>query len=221
MSKMNNADFAPKRPKAKLLSKRPVSWLSQNRLIAAIIAGIFLLSRRFSNLVNTSDIAAKLFGKSVSDSASAIDSRSVSLGKGSEDSAISVDSVSTEFGKALLDSVYTTDDVGGEASVDDDQTVTFFKNLNEISLVTETITRVFTAFRSFSDGGSISDQMALSYSKPQTELLEVADSVAYLAGIGVYDTLPAIDSGYALAQDYVDNGLYFAEDYVGTKTIFT
>ncbi len=213
MARMNRGEIKSTRP---ILSR-----LLQNRVVSAVIVGIFLLSRRFTNIASTSDSLSVFLSKIFGDSSIARDSVSKEPNISKADTGLASSETYISTSKVLTDTVYVTDDVGGQATIDDDQNMSFFKNISNLSLAADTFDRTFIASRSFSETSTISDSSSISTDKPVSEALTSTDLFSYLADKYSYDTLSAADSGEGLKQDYVDNGFYFAEDYVGSKFNFT
>ena len=222
MSRMNRGDIKSKRPKLSgLTQNRILSSLTQNRIIAAVLVGIFLLTRRIANVAKAIDSLAVSLGKVFSNTSTASDSVAKHPNIGRTDTGSASDTRFIETTKSIADSVYVTDDVGGQATIDDDQTVSFFKNLSNVSGASDTFARTFIAIRSFSETPTVSDDKSISAGKLLSNFATPTDVFSYIAGKNSYDTLSASDSGQGLKQDYVDNGFYFAEDYVGSKFTFT
>ena len=222
MSRMNRGDIKSKRPKLSgLTQNRILSSLTQNRIIAAVLVGIFLLTRRIANVAKAIDSLAVSLGKVFSNTSTASDSVAKHQNIGPTDTGTASDSRSIDAIKSIADSVYVTDDVGGQATIDDDQTVSFFKNVSNVAGASDTFEMTFTPIREFSDISTVSDAKSMLIGKLQIDPATVSDAFNYSASKNSYYTLSASDSGQGFLQDYVDNGVYFAEDYVGSKFTFT
>jgi hypothetical protein len=157
------------------------------------------------------------------------------------DSAAAFDAINSRaFGKALADTATLTDDVGGAASADDDQTMQFFKNVVELSWVTEAQARAGT--KPFADAFAITDSAAKAVGWLPTDATTIADSAARVvqfarspseaptvsdlyARVGAFSRAfahggAAADAGLAAMQDYTSDATYFAADYVGIARTF-
>jgi hypothetical protein len=144
--------------------------------------------------------------KLLSDTASADDDTQVGLGKSLSDTFGIGDAIqSFQFGKKLDDTVRSTDDVGGVHTIDDNQTIAFFKNTGDIASADDNLSRVVSFSRAFSDGSgatdlpsigfgtsssdsaSFSDDAVISYGKRPDENVGAADdfskTVAYTRGL--------------------------------------
>lgn len=105
------------------------------------------------------------------------------------------------FGKVLGHNVGATDDLNGVLP-GDDQTISFFKSLDQTFQAAEDFVRRVTYIRAFSDNFSTSD----------TDTLVV--------GKITQDASQTSDSGSLRMQSYTEDMTYFAEDYVGTTRTF-
>jgi len=132
-------------------------------------------------------------GKSAADSGLASDSLAIHPNKAAQDSSATsdainfdttkapvdiaqlIDSASFSAIKALADTVYSTDDVGGEASVDDDQYVSFFKNHTDLGFVSETLQKAVDTIRS--DAAGVTDLAGTHPNKGVQDLASTIDSI--------------------------------------------
>jgi hypothetical protein len=105
------------------------------------------------------------------------------------------------FEKVLGHTVGATDDLNGVVP-GDDQTISFFKSLDQTFQAAEDFVRRVTYIRAFSDNFSTSDTDTLVVSK----ILQDASQTS--------------DSGSLRMQSYTEDMTYFAEDYVGTTRTF-
>lgn len=113
--------------------------------------------------------------KAKTDSFAAADLASVGLGKTLADSFSALDSSTRLLNKGLFDNVSITDDVDGQASVLDDETMSFVKVMNQQSLVSDDFARVVAYARSYSDSFGVSDIPSVEAQKPFAESLTIAD----------------------------------------------
>lgn len=94
--------------------------------------------------------------KPLTDSASADDDTQVGISKPVSDTFTANDTIQPfQFAKNLDDTVRVTDDVGGEASVDDDQTIAFFKVRSDSGSVSDSEVKLLG--KGLGDGASAAD----------------------------------------------------------------
>lgn len=206
--------------KALVQSKRLLAAAISVRLVASSILGVFLILKEFFNSVFVTETVAKSVGKDESDNFVASDLLALNPVKGAVDNTALADDKQLDVEKVIFDNVYHTDDVGGEASVDDDQTIQFIKVRSELAFVTDSLARTAAYQRQFTESLAASDLTLINVSVGTLDLVQVVETTAKLLAKGTSDTLAGIDSGTLLNQDYVDNPFYFADDYVGVKRVF-
>ena len=160
-----------------------------NRLLAEVKFGLFLLLKQLADEATATQLVEKLFGKTLADSTETLDS------------------ASKEVGKVLADSVQVTDDVGGEASLDDDQTIQFWKNATNLAYSLDSDSKAVG--KQLSDSGEVNEQTSINYGKSQQDASEASESVSKDIAARIGDDTD---------QDYVTDG-YFFEDYIeGPRT---
>ena len=206
--------------KALVQSKRLLAAAISVRLVASSILGVFLILKEFFNSVFVTETVAKSVGKDESDNFVASDLLALNPVKGAVDNTALADDKQLDVEKVIFDNVYHTDDVGGEASVDDDQTIQFIKVRSELAFVTDSLARTAAYQRQFTESLAASDLTLINVSVGTLDLVQVVETTAKLLAKGTSDTLAGIDSGTLLNQDYVDNPFYFADDYVAVKRVF-
>jgi hypothetical protein len=120
-----------------------------SRLLAAVSLGKFVLVRLLTDTSYASEIASKLFGKTLSDNSSASDQ---------------IDT--KHIGKGLSDTVGATDDINGEAVLGDDQEILFIKSLFDNGVLLDqpalNVDKVLGDAISSSDNGSLLSQNYVS-----------------------------------------------------------
>jgi hypothetical protein len=95
--------------------------------------------------------------------------------KGLAEFQTTVDVITSKvLGKSLVDGVQSTDDFFGSANPDDDETMFFFKALNDVASKTDSATLAST--KSFSEVEATSDSKAVDYGKNLTEAKAAADT---------------------------------------------
>lgn len=134
----------------------------------------------FSDLSNTSDAETKAIGKGLSESVGTSEAKSFNVTK------------------ALSNTVYVTDDVGGEATIDDDQTIAFFKVLSNQSLASDTVSLAAAYNRQFNDPSVVGDTVSLisAYSRSFNDGVSVTDQILLeiILPISLSDSAFASDS---------------------------
>lgn len=131
--------------KISAVTNRLKASVLSSRLVAAISLGKFVLVRLLTDSSYASELAAKLLGKSLSDTSSASDT---------------IDTKQVD--KVLSDSAFATDDINGAAVLGDDQLILFIKSLNDNGYVLEQAaigsSKPFSDATSSSDNGSLVSQ---------------------------------------------------------------
>jgi len=137
---------------------------------------------------NTSDSAKHAFGKDVKNIADIVDSDykafskalveapslmdaidTIAFFKNTQDASNFTDDETLAFVKILSDGIGVTDDVDGTASTLDDQEMQYFKNLTNVTNITDTILISVAFVRAFSDNPSMSDIASLGISKSKDD----------------------------------------------------
>lgn len=171
------------------------------------------------------DAPAKNFGKNVSDALGLTDDQVFAIGKGitetttiSELTAIAFAKVladqagisdlpSKNIGKVFAEVLGVTDDVDGEATVEDDQNIAFFKNTTNVAHVTDLLTRVVAYVRAFTETVGAADTPSLGVGKPLADSASVSEVIdIVLAKVkNLSDTVSAIDElAFAIAKSLTD-----------------
>jgi hypothetical protein len=94
-----------------------------------------------------------------------------------------------------------TDDVGGEATIDDDQTISFFKVLNNIATASDAVIIEAAYNRQFNDSSNASDTVSLiaSYSRSFNDSVSITDQII------IEVILPFALSDSAFASDSLES----------------
>tara|TARA_R100000231_G_scaffold104750_1_gene77660 strand:+ start:14985 stop:16118 length:1134 start_codon:yes stop_codon:yes gene_type:complete len=133
--------------------------------------------------------------KLLSDTASADDDTQVGLGKSLTDTFGTGDAIqSFQFGKKLDDTARATDDVGGEASVDDDQTIAFFKVTGDIAGADDNLSRVVSFTRAFSDGSGVTDLPSIAFNTSPSDNATFSDDAVISYGMNPDENIGATDN---------------------------
>ncbi len=145
------------------------------------LARVFLKKVADDNTALSDQIDTKAVGKVVSDPIGVSDLAKASMDKGIVDAAGVTDQAAAYLVKHLYDTVTFTDDLDGSASILDDQEITFFKVLGDVSGVSDLFERVVSYVRRFEDSAALTDQTALAVGKSISEGASVFDaSMAFL-----------------------------------------
>ena len=171
------------------------------------------------------DAPAKAFGKNVSDALGLTDDQVFAIGKGitetttvSELTAIALAKVladqagisdlpSKNIGKVFAEVLGVTDDVDGEATVEDDQHIEFFKNTTNVTHVTDLLTRVVAYVRAFTETVGAADTPSLGVGKPLADSASVSEviDIVLTKVKNLSDTVSAIDElAFAIAKSLTD-----------------
>jgi len=90
----------------------------------------------------TSDAQTASLGKALSDFSAMTDAKTTSLNKGNTDSSSFADAEIKDFHKFINEQAGVTDDLDGEASAEDDQTMTFVKVRSDLAAMTDILSIV-------------------------------------------------------------------------------
>ncbi len=104
-----------------------------------------------------SDLEVFTFYKTLTDDYSVSDANTLETGKSLSDAAGFTDELARDFSKDIVDQLIATDDWDGAASVDDDQTMLFEKQLPDLFVVTELFERLVNFVREFDDAAAATD----------------------------------------------------------------
>lgn len=176
------------------------------------------------------DAASRQFQKAVTDNGAISDEIALSFLRGLTDAASITDAFRQEFlkprsdavefqdasvssiTKHVSDDVLFTDDVDGQASLEDDQEMHFFKSISNVSVVTEIFLMVMNYVRSADSSAtvvdlisglfgkvaqsnsSVSDAATASFSKGLTEVLSTVDGIAISIDTSRGDALSSSDA---------------------------
>lgn len=180
----------------------------------------FFISKLTDDQLDVLEQVSLSVGIPLSDSGTVTDESVWELIKAITENPLLIDEARFDVAKGISDTVFVTDDLGGESTVDDDQTIQFLKVRSDLAFISEVLSRIVAYNREFADAATVSDSPALSFSTSFADAFQAAEFAVKLLGKGESDTLAGSDSGTLLNQDYVDNPFYFADDYVGDKRTF-
>jgi hypothetical protein len=98
-------------------------------------------------------------GKNIADIATSVDAQVLTAGKVLSNTADLSFSVALDTTKLLTDNIFVTDDIDGEASIEDDQNMLFFKSRTDNGYVSESNVKSFG--KGNSDSASVTDSGSL------------------------------------------------------------
>ena len=105
--------------------------------------------------------------------------------------------------------MFVTDDLGGESTVDDDQTIQFLKVRSDLAFVSEVLSRIVAYNREFADAATVSESHAITFTRPVSDAFTASESLDRTASYnrefadsGLLSDDQAITTGKALADSY-------------------
>jgi hypothetical protein len=120
------------------------------------------VGKGFSDGSSFSDSEIRATSKALSDNPSATDSQSFGYTKATADTSSTADAEIKDFHKFINENTGVTDDLDGEASTDDDQTMTFVKVRSELATMIDILTivqgKLFSDASALTDSGSVRNQ---------------------------------------------------------------
>lgn len=120
----------------------------------------YSFNKPLSEAIVANDVPAKAFGTTRFDAFSATDQiDAFGLFKRNTDSGVLAVTTRIDTTKLLADNLYATDDLDGEASLEDDQNMFFFKRRSDNGYVYESNVKSFGTYRS--DSASVADSGSL------------------------------------------------------------
>lgn len=167
------------------------------------------ISSNKAETLSTSDLIQKQVNQAKADQVGSADSLTKGFGKGLLDNSLAVESTAFAFEKSLTNSVFVTDDVGGEATIDDNQTITFFKVLSNPAVASDAITLVVGYGRTFQNSSVASDSVTLTsgYNRSFNESVSVLDEIV------IQIVLPITLSDSAFASDSISKEIAYSRAF--------
>lgn len=191
--------------------------LTKKGLLAKVRLGFFFRALSYVHTTAVQELHKLLFGKNVSDSASASDSVAKEAGKGLSEAPSAVDSASLEPRLVKADSSSLTDShaalvgkaLSEQLGIGESQAFSVEKALADSVYSTDDV-----------DGeASIDDDQEIHFMKVRADSGTIAESATLSASKPVSDSSSASDSGTYRGQGYCAFD-YFEEDYVGYSGSF-
>ena len=196
------------------ISKLFGKGINDHAQAADLVAKSVAAAKTDSSVVG--DLLQITTGKALSDQAALSDAQIKTVGKGILDGLNTSEVTSFSIAKSLSNTVLVTDDVGGEATIDDNQTITFFKVLNNLATASDAVSIEAAYNRQFNDSSNTSDAVSLlaSYSRSFNDSVSITDQIILevILPFSLSDSALASDSlqstaGYNRAFDDGVDGL--------------
>ena len=149
---------------------------------SALDSAVAAFGKALTDTTAVSDDDVIDFFKTLADSYSVTDTQVIALGKALDDSAGFTDGLYRDISKALFDQIMVTDDLDGAASIDDDQTMVFSKQVTDLFGAVDLFTRVVGFVRSFEDSAAASDTAVFVAGKGLDEVPVLHDTDIRFAG---------------------------------------
>lgn len=137
---------------------------------------------------------------------SASDTSSVLFNKQPKDYGTLSISTSFDVSKSLVDNIFVTDDIDGEASIEDDQTMSFTKVRSELGTFTDLLER------------------AVSYRRTLQELPTLSDNQFFTTGKNIYDAASVVDTAVlrlTIVRFFEDSASSSDNVYLGLTTVIS
>lgn len=120
---------------------------------------LFSVGKGLSEIPVTIDVISFFSGKILQDVWSATDNNQLTFGKLPNDEAVFTTETALALTKLLVSNIDVTDDIDGEASIEDDQNMLFFKSRTDNGYVSESNVKSFSTGNS--DSASVTDSGSL------------------------------------------------------------
>jgi hypothetical protein len=132
-----------------------------------------------------------------------------------KDLAIWSDITTRSLSKALRDTFYTTDDLDGQASLDDDQEMSFVKSRSELLNLFEFFNRQVYYVRAYAESSKFDDQIISVFGKGVTEQPRFSDKVLRDASKRLLERVEVADNfAFALARTLSESGLISDSSFI-------
>jgi len=197
-----------------------------------IDAAVRFSGKSLSDSAVFSETKTKTFSKTAADNFAALDAAAKGLSRGLVESCAVIDAASRTVTKGLFDIATVTDDVDGQASILDDETMSFLKGVSHQVRALDAIELVSGFNRTFADALNAFDLLSNGVLKSPNESLAASDQYTHLFDKRPIDTavfadlvartgLKAIpDSGFFSDFASKSNGKAFIEQTSITDTGF-
>lgn len=134
--------------------------------------------KSLSEVSSPVDAIAVAYAKGFTHQTSALDAPKLSISKAFSETVAFSDSLTAlrAFLRDEQDDVFATDDIDGEASILDDQEITFFKIKTDIARAVENFERVVTYVRTFQDSASAAEVVSNALGKAIGEISVLSEA---------------------------------------------
>ena len=219
--------------KATAVTGEFLKFLNLYETVAIDESTFFAVSKVLDDLAESEDQLSQRVSKVFHESLTVADVIDVELGRDAQD-LIAIGDVITykQFSKRLRDVGIATDDFDGEATVNDDQSMAFIKQRNDLITAGDLLHVVSSFHRAFDEDSTVADAQHLLVGKSPSEDLATVESAIVAFGKRLRENADAQDAkAYVLEKPFaerrfVDEGPfvsdaegyavdYFAENYVG------
>jgi hypothetical protein len=156
------------------------------------------------------DLFALSFVTARSDAAEVTDLATSLFGKNPQDTALVSEAVVTVLGyvRSFLETIEATDDLDGEAGVDDDQNIQFFKLRTDLLHVLELVAVTVAFAREFTETSIVSDAATKELSKNLSDLTATADAIGKTLGKALTDSSEVADVIlHAVSKNLAENSV--------------
>lgn len=183
-----------------LLVSKPLSSIAG---IADWLQCVASWHRSYSDVAVQSDVVELGVGRNILEPLRPIETISKGVSKPIEISIALHETIAKTLHQTYADQTTATDDIFGEANVDDDQTVSFFKVLEDRQFVSDTQEIIVDFKRSVDDVGTTSDSVVKRSDKSLIDATSVGDT---LEGFQIY--VQILEELY-FASDYTEPGYVY------------
>lgn len=167
--------------------------------------------KSFSDTARFSDTHRRDITKGKADSFAAADKAAFSLSRSFANSFAALDIATRVLTKGLFDTVNVTDDIDGQASILDDETMSFVKVMNQQALTSDEFSRVVAYFRSYQEASSISDVASKGSAKAPKDSALATDAYVHGFGKNAIDTARLSDAARRSTSKYVVDPAFAAD----------
>ena len=212
---------------------KPLADLSQ-----ALDEAVVAFYKALVEDVGFSDAEVMAFGKVLTEAPALSDHVYFDLVKPIEDGLGVLEAHALHLSRTIHDHITVTDDFDGAASILDDKNMHFFKQVTDLSTVSDVFYHMVAFMRTFNDTAAFSETLVFDSTKllsdvpimseqiskglvkaPILHAYAVTDYPSLGAGLVKAETTQVSDAGSLRSQGYCDF-TYFAEDYVGASRTF-
>lgn len=118
-------------------------------------------------------ITSRQVAKPLADDGAVAESLAAATGKPAADDASTSDDEVFSANKVVEDNINVSDDVDGEASIEDDQELSVFKQITKVARVSEQLTRQVGFIRAFADEPAVTDTPSLGVVRPASDAITI------------------------------------------------